>query len=136
MLGAALWRTTSPDTRTRVTSSRPPTLCSYSSRWVPSTATLNVSSSTRIFSCRGGEQHYAHVNMQSSGIKKAPKRSDFSFSNVNICIFSMTHSRIKDHGIFTIPERQFVVQQQQQEKKQKPQIYEALKRPTAAFCVC
>lgn len=52
MLGAALYRVTSPATRTRVTSSSPPTLCSYSSRWVPSTATLNMSSSTRIFSCR------------------------------------------------------------------------------------
>lgn len=56
MLGAALYRMTSPATRTRVTSSSPPTLCSYSSRWVPSTATLNMSSSTRIFSCRESDR--------------------------------------------------------------------------------
>lgn len=60
MLGAALWRMRSPVTRTMVTSSRPPTLCSYSSRWVPSTATLNMSSSTRIFSCRESNRNFMH----------------------------------------------------------------------------
>lgn len=66
MLGPALCRMTSPATRTRVTSSSPPTLCSYSSRWVPSTATLNMSSSTRIFSCRDVDRNVstAHQGMK------------------------------------------------------------------------